>query len=168
MNSHAGAAVSDAWGRLEQAAEVTISAATAALMWSGADERGVLARVAAANAADMLVSRMVAESLACRGSRRAFTPAEEATFEAAPGYVLAALPAWLAPEWAATVRAAFIDSLRWREEARYTGQWTAAAQQKSALETILQWTEDDPLPLHRIEIASRVAVSTRAWAPPVG
>lgn len=162
-----GPAASDAWGRLEQAAEVTISAAAAAMTWAGADERGVLARVAAASAKDMLVSRMVAESLGSRDCPRAFTPAEEATFEATPGWVLAALPAWLAPEWAATVRAAFSDSIRRCEEARHANQGTAESTRKSALETILQWTESS-LPLLRIEMASRVAISTRAWAPPVG
>lgn len=167
MNSDTGAAASDAWSRLEQAAEITISAAAAAMMWAGADERGVLARVAAANAGDMLISRMVAESLASSGSRRAFTPAEEDSFEATPGYVLAALPAWLAPQWAATVRGAFSDSIRRCEETRHTDQGTAEATRKSALETILQWTESS-LPLLRIEMASRVAVSTRAWVPSVG
>ena len=86
------------WNPLEVAAEATIAAATAALVWEGQDSYGVLERVAGATAKGMATARIAAEIMADVTTSVQFTAIDED----ARGGAVAGLPGWLAPRWAAT------------------------------------------------------------------
>ncbi len=124
------------WNPLEVAAEATIAAATAALVWEGQDSYGVLERVAGATAKGMATARIAAEIVADVTTSVQFTAIDED----ARGGAVAGLPGWLAPRWAASVRAA-LDEL----EAGRPGDAMMKARTWPALHSVAMWTQDGPL-----------------------
>lgn len=122
--------------QLEVAAEMTIAAASAALVWEGEDSYGVLKRVAGATAKPMVTARITAEVMAEVNTSVGFTAAEEDD----RGGAVAGLPGWLAPRWAASVRAALGEL-----EAGRPGDVMMKARTWPALRSIAVWTEDWPL-----------------------
>ena len=125
------------WNPLEVAAEATIAAATAALVWEGQDSYGVLERVAGATAKGMATARITAEIMADVTTSVQFTAADED----ARGGAVAGLPGWLAPRWAASVRGA-LDEL---EAAGRPGDIMMKARTRPALRSVAVWTQDGPL-----------------------
>ncbi|ADU02071.1 hypothetical protein Mspyr1_55730 (plasmid) [Mycolicibacterium gilvum Spyr1] len=119
------------------AAEATIAAATAALVWEGPDSYGVLERVAGATAKGMATARITAEIMADVTTSVQFTAADED----ARGGAVAGLPGWLAPRWAASVRGA-LDEL---EAAGRPGDIMMKARTRPALRSVAVWTQDGPL-----------------------
>jgi hypothetical protein len=120
------------WNPLEVAAEATIAAATAALVWEGPDSYGVLERVAGATAKGMATARITAEIMADVTTSVQFTAADED----ARGGAVAGLPGWLAPRWAASVRGA-LDEL---EVAGRPGDIMMKARTRPALRSVAVWT----------------------------
>ena len=148
------------WNPLEVAAEATIAAATAALVWEGRDSYGVLERVAGATARGIATARITAEVMADVTTTVQFTAATED----ARGGAVAGLPGWLAPRWAASVRAALGEL-----EAGRPGDIMMKARTWPALRSVAVWTQDGPLQTWqtalivdeaRIALAHRVGV----WA----
>ncbi len=148
------------WNPLEVAAEATIAAATAALVWEGRDSYGVLERVAGATARGIATARITAEVMADVTTSVQFTAATEE----ARGGAVAGLPGWLAPRWAASVRAALGEL-----EAGRPGDIMMKARTWPALRSVAVWTQDGPLQTWqtalivdeaRIALAHRVGV----WA----
>ena len=148
------------WNPLEVAAEATIAAATAALVWEGRDSYGVLERVAGATARGIATARITAEVMADVTTSVQFTAATED----ARGGDVAGLPGWLAPRWAASVRAALGEL-----EAGRPGDIMMKARTWPALRSVAVWTQDGPLQTWqtalivdeaRIALAHRVGV----WA----
>jgi len=148
------------WNPLEVAAEATIAAATAALVWEGRDSYGVLERVAGATARGIATARITAEVMADVTTSVQFTAATED----ARGGAVAGLPGWLAPRWAASVRAALGEL-----EAGRPGDIMMKARTWPALRSVAVWTQDGPLQTWqtalivdeaRIALAHRVGV----WA----
>ncbi|ETZ66789.1 hypothetical protein I541_5289 [Mycobacteroides abscessus] len=142
------------------AAEATIAAATAALVWEGRDSYGVLERVAGATARGIATARITAEVMADVTTSVQFTAATED----ARGGAVAGLPGWLAPRWAASVRAALGEL-----EAGRPGDIMMKARTWPALRSVAVWTQDGPLQTWqtalivdeaRIALAHRVGV----WA----
>ena len=125
------------WNPLEVAAEATIAAATAALVWEGRDSYGVLERGAGATAKGIATARITAEVMADVTTSVQFTAATED----ARGGAVAGLPGWLAPRWAASVRAA-LDEL---EAAGRPGYAMVKAITWPALRSVAGWTQDGPL-----------------------
>lgn len=125
------------WNPLEVAAEATIAAATAALVWEGRDSYGVLERVAGATAKGIATARITAEIMADVTTSVQFTAATED----ARGGAVAGLPGWLAPRWAASVRGA-LDEL---EAAGRPGYAMVKAITWPALRSVAMWTQDEPL-----------------------
>jgi hypothetical protein len=151
------------WEQLEPAAEATIADAAAALLWGGEDSRGVLARMTAATPSSMASSRLIISQV----KPQPFPAAEENALGNAAKLELAAIPASVAPVWAATVAAAVGDATRRAERARELGcwaEWSAEATKMHALVAIAQWGQD-PLPLGNIKLLARAATRQRAWAP---
>lgn len=103
----------DVGGVLEQAAEQTIGAAAAALLWAGEDSYGVLAHVATTSAATMAQSRQAYTGLVWA---RGFLDAEaQQSFDAELHHMaqcmeVAALPASAVPSWAATISEALSEA----------------------------------------------------------
>lgn len=147
------------WNPLEVAAEATIAAATAALVWEGPDSYGVLERVAEATAKGMATARITADIMADVTTSVQFTAATER----ARGSAIAGLPGWLAPRWAASVRAALGEL----EAAGRPGDIMMKARTWPALRSVAVWTQDGPLQTWqtalivseaRIALAHRVGV----------
>ena len=102
--------------QVQAAAEQTIEAAAAALLWVGPDAHGVLEHVANASAERMVSSRYcywVLESVRCQ-----YGPDEQQAFEkdlidfvSSNDFEVAALPASAAPTWTDSVREAISDVL---------------------------------------------------------
>jgi hypothetical protein len=108
-----------------RAAECVISAASAALLWAGPDNHGVLAKVAAADPDRMVSSRMSARLHA----KHVRELPELAEYERAVGeragrpgsrIVLVGYPAWMVPQWASRVSAA-LDEARAAARQRFPG-----------------------------------------------
>jgi len=156
------------WAILERAAEQTISAATAALLWDGEDRQGVLDHVAGTTVARMVVSR-VGYSVVCpEGFDETLPPDLWSAFE------VAALPAAAAPAWAASVSAALADALQdsasgtradWRgrivphSDATVRLRSVHGAARSRALWVCSLWGRD-PLPLNLVENGARIVSYT--------
>ena len=103
--------------QLELAAEQTIEAAAAALLWTGEDSHGVLGRVAGASAARMAESRCAYALF--RAARREVAAKDQQAFDedlgnwvVAGSFEVAALPAVASPRWAESVAAALCRGRR--------------------------------------------------------
>ena len=148
------------WNPLEVAAEATIAAATAALVWEGRDSYGVLERVAGATARGIATARITAEVMADVTTSVQFTAATED----ARGGAVAGLPGWLAPRWAASVRAALGEL-----EAGRPGDIMMKARTWPALRSVAVWTQDGPLQTWQTALIvdeARIALAYRVgvWA----
>ena len=163
--------------QLEQAAEQTIAAAGAALLWAGEDSHGVLAHVAGTSRAEMVKSR---QSYAVLRHARNFVAAEaqEGFDEELSGIVLhceiAALPAGAVPQWELAVSEA-MNEASGDKEAGWSSdgcgivlpQPDAAVQRRAgrgsvryhALYVCSLWGQD-PLPLNQIEFLAQVVLNT--------
>ena len=102
--------------QLELAAEQTIAAAAAALLWGSQDSYGVLEHDAGASAARMAQSRCAyALFLAARrevaGEDQQAVDEDLRNWVAAGSFEVAALPAPAAPQWAEAVRAAMWEAV---------------------------------------------------------
>jgi hypothetical protein len=158
---------------MQVAAERTIEAAAAALLWCGPDGHGVLAHIAGRSAWMMASARTTQISLVeihpeiygeCYDDQ-----AGDLNFD------LAAMPAWAAREWAALVRAATgeaeheIGRLAGADEPRVYG---LLAQDRvcrervklAALQTIALWG-NDPLSLEEIEAAASLVTTDGIEVP---
>jgi hypothetical protein len=100
---------------LELAAEQTIEAAAAALLWTGPDSHGVLERVAGMSAARMAESRCAYALF--RAARREVAAKDQQAFDedlgnwvVAGSFEVAALPAAASPRWAESVAGALFES----------------------------------------------------------
>jgi len=100
------------WAALERAAEQTIAAAAAAVLWAGEDNHGVLAHVAAATAAKMAESR-VGYAMVHASPPEGWD--EEMTRGLLSAFEEAALPADAVPAWTASVSAAMEEALQDRD-----------------------------------------------------
>lgn len=168
--------------QLEQAAEQTISAAAAALLWAGEDSYGVLSHVASVSAAAMAESRMAYAALAyvrdCLTTESQHNVDEE-LHGMMPRFEIAALPATAAPSWAASVSKARDEALRDGHAADYSDgrgiimchpdttlqKRAQAGHVKSyALQACLMWGRN-PLPLNLIEFYARVVSTHTAGSP---
>jgi hypothetical protein len=132
-------------GRLAQAAEQTIAAAAAALLWAGEDSHGVLAHVAAADPWLMAGTRLVYERLAAETTLRDVVVRLGEEYRTTTTTIeVAALPWLVSPGWTSRVSAALIH-------APYdSGARAAQSMVHSALLACRQWSED-PLNLDRIK-----------------
>lgn len=109
--------------QLEVAAEQTIAAATAAVLWAGEDSQGVLRHVAGLVAARMAADRHAYTSIIERGRAAAptYAGAEEfaegfrLTHAASPFFEPSVLPEGAAPQWFARVEAALSEAFDDRE-----------------------------------------------------
>jgi hypothetical protein len=157
---------------MQVAAEQTIEAAAAALLWCGPDGHGVLAHIASRSAWMMATARTAQISVLemhpeisgeCYDDQAAKLAAEY------PDFDLAAMPAWAAREWAARVRAATAEAqheigrLTDAHEPRVYGLLAQDRVRRervklAALQTIALWG-NDPLDLEAIETAAS-AVTT--------
>lgn len=139
-------------GALVGAAEATISAAAAALVWSTGDAHGVLAHVAAADPTLMAGTRLVYERLAAGRTIRDVTVNLCEDYRTAPRPLeeVAALPWLVAPEWNSQVVAA-LRAHKLIEGFDRAAQAARAEQSVVdwAIQTCHQWCRD-PLPLDRI------------------
>lgn len=145
---------------LKAAAEMTVAAAAAALVWEGEDSYGVLKRVAGATAKRIVTARITAEVMAEVNTSVGFTAAEEDN----RGGAVAGLPGWLAPRWAASVRAALGEL----EAGRRPGDVMMKARTWPALRSIAVWTEDGPLQTWHTalivsEARSALSLPTALW-----
>jgi hypothetical protein len=102
--------------QLELAAEQTIAAAAAALLWAGQDSCDVLEHVAGASAARMVGARCAYALF--RAARREVAAEDQQAFDedlcnwvVAGSFEIAALPAPAAPQWAEAVRAAMWEAV---------------------------------------------------------
>jgi hypothetical protein len=129
-----------------QAAQATINAAAAALVWSTADPHGVLAHVAGADPALMATTRLTYERTAatiaavaatrCRGyaELQQLYRTTDAPFE------VAALPWTVAPDWSSRIRRALIRS---PPQGAYDPRASAARSVvDDALHACRQWGEE--------------------------
>lgn len=91
---------------LEAAAEATIAAAAAALLWGGDDGHGVLAHIAGLTAWRMAASRQVHLYLVQTAPDHVGQPYDDQLAGPSAQFCLAALPAWAARRWAARVSTA--------------------------------------------------------------
>jgi hypothetical protein len=169
--------------QLELAAEQTIGAATAALLWAGQDNYSVLEHVAGASVGRMVESRC-AYSLFQMIRRE--VPAEKwpavdedlNRWVAAGSFEVAALPEPAVPTWAdamrAALREAFGDQGPWdTSDPRNSGPDDAAMWRRAlhgsvrghAL-SVCSWWGEDPLPLMQIETLSRI-VSLQTCPVPI-
>jgi hypothetical protein len=116
---------------------------------------GLLARVAAATPSSMASSRLIIKQV----KPQPFTAAQENALGSAVKLELAAMPASVAPVWAATVAAALGDAKQRAERARELGcwaGWSAVATKMHVLAAIAQWGQG-PVPLANIELCTRAA-----------
>jgi hypothetical protein len=106
----------------EQAAEGTIAAAAAALLWCGEDGQGILAHVAGSTPTKMTSSRIAAAYTKRAFPEYAEMPIDEDIANCSENLDLAALPATVAPQWAARVREAMSDTQRRPCGAKWYGE----------------------------------------------
>lgn len=135
------------WAELEQAAEQTITAAAAALLWAGEDPGGVLAHVAATDPQLMMGTRLAYERMAAGRTTidigRSLCEEYRTTTTL---FEVAALPSLVAPEWASQVNRA----LPVRRQGPYDPAASAAQEIiEYAIHACRQWGQD-PLPIDRI------------------
>jgi hypothetical protein len=163
---------------MQVAAERTIEAAAAALLWCGPDSRGVLAHIAGRSAWMMASARSVQISVVEAHPETFGECYDDQAVKLAvefPDFDLAAMPAWAAREWAAQVRAATAEAQH--EIGRLTDAYEPRvygllAQDRvlrekvklAALQTIALWG-NDPLNLEHIEAAAS-AVTTEGIEVP--
>jgi hypothetical protein len=158
---------------MQVAAERTIEAAAAALLWCGPDRHGVLAHIAGRSAWMMASARTTQISLVtihpeiygeCYDDQ-----AGDLNFD------LAAMPAWAAREWAARVRAATAEAeheigrLADADEPRVYGllaqdRVSRETVKLAALQTIALWG-NDPLSLEEIGAAASVVTTDGIEVP---
>ncbi|MDV3249562.1 hypothetical protein K7Z54_23455 [Mycobacterium avium subsp. hominissuis] len=146
---------------LERAAEQTIAAAAAALLWAGEDSQGVLAHVAVADPQLMVGTRMVYERLAAgRTTHDIIANLREEYRTTTTLFEVAALPWLVAPEWASQV----IRALPARRQGPYDpGSSAAQSIMDNAIHACRQWGED-PLDINRIMYwASDTTCADRCW-----
>lgn len=96
------------WVGVEQAAEQTIAAAAAVLLWDGGDSAGVLAHVAGTTATRMAMSRRGYE-LVCAVCPDGFV--DDELLHALGAFEVAALPAPAASDWARLMSVAMFDAM---------------------------------------------------------
>lgn len=164
------------WTPLERAAEWTIEAAAAALLWAGEDSYGVLAHVAAADPALMACTRhLYDEAVAAKELLPDMAQAALRGVSSFDGFEVAALPEAVAPQWAATVHDAWHASLReldrgvfsegvppgvraWRPEHR--AQHAREALKNYALWACTAWSRE-PLQFTVIQVVTRIVAQHR-------
>ncbi len=169
--------------QLELAAEQTIGAAAAALLWAGQDSYGVLEHVAGASVERMAESRcaysifqMIRREVAAE--KQQAVDQDLRNWVAAGSFEVAALPAPAVPAWTDAVRAAlheaFIDQDPWRtNDPRNPGPDDAAMRRRAlhgsvrhhAL-SVCRWWGEDPVLLMQIETLSRI-VSIQTCPVPI-
>jgi hypothetical protein len=168
--------------QLQWAAEQTISAAAAALLWAGEDSHGVLAHVAGTTASEMVKSRQAYTVLA-RGRNFVAADAQEGFDEELscivqhPCFEVAALPAVAVPEWARRMSEAISEASRDKEpgwcsdshgivmrhpDAAIRDRALRGSVRYHALHTCGFWGQD-PLPLNLIEVGARAVLSTAGY-----
>jgi hypothetical protein len=163
------------WGDFEAAAEWTIGAAAAAVLWCGEDSQGVLAHVAGSTPIKMASSRIAAAD-----TKRAFPEYADMGFDedvASRGESLdvAALPATVAPQWAERVREALSDIQHRLREAVWYGESPSdevvesEKRKRGALRAISMWGVDflpvDALRVDEIEATARAVTQEGFWVP---
>ncbi|WP_368834374.1 hypothetical protein [Mycobacterium intracellulare] len=169
-------------GQLELAAEQTIAAAAAALLWAGPDSHGVLTHVASTSAAKMAESRRAYAFLAFA---REFVEAEaQQDFDKElssmiVAFEVAALPATAVSSWAAALSEALNEACQHMRADSYSDSSgivmphpDAAVQRRSneefvnylALQACNLWGRD-PLPINLIEFSARAVSISTATSP---
>lgn len=152
--------------RLELAAEQTIGAAAAALLWAGPDKYGVLEHVASASAPGMAQSRWTYWFL--ESCRSACEPEEREAFdESLAGVVslsnfeVAALPGSAVPAWVDAIERTLRDisdeslASAHSDDAVARRLIFALSVRRHALTACSSWAWDT-LPLNRIEVAAHI------------
>ncbi len=161
--------------QLELAAEQTIEAAAAALLWAGQDSYGVLEHVAGASVARMVEARCAYALF--RTARCEVAAEDQQAFDehlcnwvVFGGFEVAALPAPAVPAWTDAVRAALHEAITDQEpwdtrDPRNPGPDDAAMWRRAlhgsvrynAL-TVCSWWGQDPVLLKQIETMSRIVL----------
>ena len=156
------------WGDFEAAAEWTIGAAAAALLWYGEDSQGVLAHVAGSAPTKMASSRIAAAA-----TKRAFPEYADMGFDEDVASRSESLD--VAPQWAARVREALSDTQHRLREAVWYGESPSDAvvesekRKRGALRAISMWGVDflpvDALRVDEIEATARAVTQEGFWIP---
>jgi hypothetical protein len=157
------------WEAMEHAAESTIAVAAAAMLWSGADDHGVLAHIAGRDAWKMALARHIYANLVEKQPELADDDSYDALPPKSADFDLAALPARAVRKWASRVNAAGRDTQgevdRLTDSCEQSGYEIVTSDKLlrekaklAALQTIALWGRD-PLQLEGIE-ASASAVTT--------
>jgi hypothetical protein len=153
--------------QLERAAEQTIEAAAAALLWAGQDSRGVLEHVASASAAQMAQSRCAYALY--QAARRDVAAEDRQTFdEDLSNYVLesfevAALPAPAVPQWTEAICVAMRKASDDKESA--VGLRALHGSVRYHALTVCSWWGRDPLLLEQIGTLSRIVLLQTSPVP---
>jgi hypothetical protein len=160
---------------LEQAAEWTIAAAAAALLWCGEDGQGILAHVAGSTPTKMASSRIAAAYTKRAFPEYAEIPLDEDIANCSESLDLAALPATVAPQWAARVREAMSDTQRrlcgatWYGGSPSEPVVESEKRKRGALQIISMWGVDclptDLLCVDAIEATARAVTQEGLWVP---
>lgn len=159
--------------QLELAAEQTIEAAAAALVWAGQDSYGVLEHVAGASVERMVESRcayalfqMVRREVAAEN--RPAVDEDLRNWVAAGSFEVAALPAPAVPAWADAVREALCDAVdeggeitMQRDDPEVRRRALHLSVRCHALRACSYWGWE-PLPLNDIERAAQIVCSQTA------
>lgn len=152
---------------LEQAAQATVAAAAAALLWAGQDSYGVLTHVAGLTPTAMVESRRSYDS--CYALRKDFPAAEQPGFDhdlrnivSSGGFERAALPTDVSCQWGNDVQAAIAEAHN--EDRQITFQSDDPVVRHHALRvyiclqalTMCSLWGQNPLPLNSIRTAAHV------------
>lgn len=149
--------------QLELAAEQTIEAAAAALLWTGEDSHGVLGRVAGASAARMAESRCAYALF--RAARREVAAKDQQAFDedlgkwvVAGSFDVAALPAVASPRWAESVAAALFEAAGLINSSDSAVELRAlkGSMRCTALTVCSYWGQDPLPPLQAMDIGARI------------
>lgn len=149
-------------GHLAHAAEQTIAAAAAALLWAGEDSHGVLAHVAAADPWVMVGTRLVYERLAAESTVPDVVVRLREEYRTTTTTIeVAALPWLVAPAWTSRVSAA-LSHARQPTAPYDPGARAAQATVSSAILACRQWGEH-PLNIDRIMYWARDVERCADW-----
>ncbi len=167
------------WVGVEQAAEQTIAAAAAVLLWDGGDSAGVLAHVAGTTATRMAMSRRGYELVCAVCPPDGFVD-DELLHALGGAFEVAALPAPAASDWARLMSVAMFDAMDDGGESNTSAairarsmpyRHTAVAVRPAPGSARLQalwvcslWRRNPPLPVDLIERGSRLV--SLALLPP--
>jgi hypothetical protein len=149
--------------QLARAAEQTIEAAAAALLWAGQDSYGVLEHVAGASVERMAQSRC-AYALFQTARREVAAEDRQAVEEdirdwlAAGRFEVAALPAAASPRWAESVAAALVESAGLINSSDSAVELRAlkGSMRCIALTVCSYWGQDPLPPLQVMDIGARI------------